>query len=175
MVSFCNTSTPLARAAKALGMTIFAQTAILIGHCVFGARLYEEPGRLHLVHPAIGLLIATIAVVRLFAWRPNKVLFGLVSLFVTVPYIGMFGLYHGFYSHLLKNAMFFAGASEETLEHLFMSPDYVLPNNAIFEISGIIGFVVTIFVSYRMVRLFKEWRNSQHDTACKAQAEAASN
>ena len=62
-------------------------------------------------------------------------------------------------SHLLKDLMFFTGASDETLERLFMTPDYVRPDNVAFEFSGVLGFLAAIFVGYWQVRLVQAWRH----------------
>lgn len=129
-----------------------------------------------MVGPAIVFLVATLAVISLFRRRPNKFHLAVVALCAAVPYVGIFGLFHGAYTHLLKDLMFFAGASDETLEKLFMSPDYVRPGNIAFEFSGVLGFVAAIFVGYWLVRLVREWRrDSGAGTGLTATAEIPMN
>ncbi len=146
------------RAAQALGIALIVETVITIGHFAYGAHLYDDPGRLHVVGPAIVFLVATLTVIALFRRRPNKFHLAVVAVFAAVPYVGIFGLFHGAYTHALKDVLFFAGASDETMEKLFMSPDYVRPDNFAFESSGVLGLVAAIFVSYWLVRLVRAWR-----------------
>lgn len=153
-------SPEIVRAAKALVLAAAAETAITVGHFVYGAHIYDDPGRLHIVVPALVFLVVATAVTGLFAWRPGRVLRALLALVVAVPYLAVFGLFHGAYSHLLKDTLFLAGAPDETLEWLFMSPDYVRPDNFVFEASGILGLVAAIVVGYCLVRLFRNSRRS---------------
>ena len=169
-------SIPVIRAAKALGIAATTETVITIGHFVYGARAYDDPGRLHVVGPAALFLIATVAVIALFLRRANKLHLAVVALVAAVPYVGIFGLFHGAYNHLIKVVLFHAGASDETLEKLFMSTDYVRPDNIAFELSGILGFVAAIFVSYWLIRLVREWRrDSGAGTAPNAAAGSSAN
>lgn len=148
-------------AAKALALAAVVETAITIGHFVYSAQLYEEPERLHVVEPALVVLAIAGAVTVLFVWRPNRVLSAALAVVTGAMYVVVFGLFHGGYSHLLKNILFFAGAHDETLEWLFMSPDYARPDNATFEISGILGLVAAGFVAFWLARLVRTtWHRS---------------
>jgi putative ABC transport system permease protein len=143
------------RATKALALAAVVETAVTIGHFVYSARLYEEPERLHVVGPALAVLAVTGALTALFVRRPGRILSAALSAVTGVMYVGVFGLFHGGYSHLLKNVAFFAGAPDETLEWLFMSPDYARPDDVAFEISGILGLVASGFVAFWLVRLVR--------------------
>jgi hypothetical protein len=48
-----------------------------------------------------------------------------------------FTIFECVYSHLLKNVLFFGGASQEFLEQLFPVPTYHLPDNLLFELTGV--------------------------------------
>src|SRR5574341_29462 len=128
-------------AAKALVLASAVETAITIGHFVYSARLYEEPERLHVVEPALVALAIAGTLTVLFVWRPNRILSAALSVVTGVMYVAVFGLFHGGFSHVLKDILFFAGAPDETLEWLFMSPDYARPDDALFEVSGTLGLV----------------------------------
>ena len=66
-----------------------------------------------------------------------------IFMFVTlVPSIGMIGVFEGLYNHILKNAFFFAGASGNTLQLMFPPPTYEMPNDFLFEFTGVLqGFI----------------------------------
>lgn len=152
------------RAAKALTIAAAVETAITIGHFVYSARLYGEPGRLHVVEPALVTIAIVAALAALFVWRPGRILSTALSLVTGVMYVAVFGVFHGGYSHLLKNILFFAGAPDETLEWLFMSPDYARPDNVAFEASGILGLVAAAFVAFWLARLVREtWHRTERE------------
>jgi hypothetical protein len=52
----------------------------------------------------------------------------------------MIGLFEGGYNHVLKNVLYFGGATRDLLQALFPAPTYELPNNLLFELSGIAQF-----------------------------------
>jgi hypothetical protein len=56
---------------------------------------------------------------------------------VLVIPVAVIGLFEGAYNHALKNALYFAGASSTLMNLLFPPPTYELPNNALFEVSGV--------------------------------------
>ncbi len=141
------------RAARILVAALAAETAITVGHFVYGAHLYDDPGRLHVVEPALAAFVAGTVLTAAFAWRPGRLVLGALSLLVGGFYLALFGLFHGAYHHVLKDAFFFAGATEATLERLFMSPDYVRPDNIAFEASGILGLVAAVVVGWSLWRL----------------------
>src|SRR6266540_6291055 len=85
----------ITRTATALALATAAETAVTIGHFVYGARLYDDPGRLHVVAPALVALLLTGALTALFAWRPSKLALGALSVVVAVPFLAVFGLFHG--------------------------------------------------------------------------------
>jgi putative ABC transport system permease protein len=151
------------RAAKALVVAAAAETAITIGHFVYGAHVYHDPGRLHVVEPALAFLVAAAAVTALFVWRPGRLTLAFVGLAVGGPYLALFGLFHGAYSHVLKDVLFLAGAPDDTLERLFMSPDYVRPNDVLFEASGVLGLVAAAVVACWLLRLFRGWQRPAGD------------
>ncbi|MBI3402271.1 MAG: FtsX-like permease family protein [Acidobacteria bacterium] len=158
-------SAEVVRAAKALVIAVAAETAVTIGHFAYGAHIYNDPGRLHVVEPALVFFVVAAAVTALFVWRPGKLVLAVLGLVVTAPYLALFGLFHGAYSHLLKDALFLAGAPDETLEWLFMSPDYVRPDDFVFEASGILGLVAAAVVGYWLLRIFRDWRRPAGDSA----------
>jgi putative ABC transport system permease protein len=145
----------LATAARMLVIAAAAETAITVGHFVYGASLYDEPGRLHVVMPALVAFGLVTAATALLVWRPSSWWRALVATVVSVPYLGVFGFYHGAYGHVLKDLLFHAGAPDATLEWLFMSPDYVRPDSVAFESSGALGAIAAVVVAYWLLRVLR--------------------
>src|SRR5512144_781555 len=98
------------RAAKALLVAAAVETAVTIMHCVHGARTYDDPGRLHVVVPGLVALALAAGLTWVFLWRPGPLT--LIPLFAVtaIPFVGVFGLFHGAYGHALKLILFFSGA-----------------------------------------------------------------
>ncbi len=148
-----------ARTARALLLAVAVETAATLLHFLHGARTYHDPGRLHVVGPALAALALVAALTWLFLRRPRRLALGALALATAVPFLGVFGLFHGGWSHALKLAAFHAGASRETLERLFGSPDFAWPDDLVFEASGLLGLVAAAVVAVLLVRLVRAaWR-----------------
>ena len=125
-------------------------------HHIYGAVIYSTPWRAHVVFfagPAIVGLIAAMIIHR----RSPSSLAGLLSkwTFVLLSAVGAvisFGMYEGGYNHLLKNIFYFGGASPDTLQAMFPTPTYEMPNDFIFELSGVAQFFVGLWAAYDLVR-----------------------
>jgi hypothetical protein len=54
--------------------------------------------------------------------------------------IGAIGLFGGGYNHLLKDIVYFSGASPSLMQGLFPPPKYEMPDDVFFEVSGVMQF-----------------------------------
>jgi hypothetical protein len=66
-------------------------------------------------------------------------------------WVGGLGLFEGGYNHLLKVVLWAARVRPAKLQKLFPPDEYVLPNDIIFEASGILTFVMGLFVTAKLV------------------------
>jgi hypothetical protein len=131
------------------------QTALVVAHFAYSARLYDDPLRLHVVAPAVGFLGAAGALAALYLWRPSPwTLWPLVAE-VGLAFVALFGGYHGAVNHLLKDVLYFAGTSPERLAEIFTSPDFAAPTDLLFELSGLATLVAAVVVAVRLVRLVR--------------------
>jgi hypothetical protein len=74
--------------------------------------------------------------------------------FITlVPSLGFIGVFEGIYNHLLKNIMYFGGADDGLLQTLFPAPTYEMPNDLLFEITGVMQGVLAIVLIKQMFSL----------------------
>ena len=124
-------------------IALMAVTSI---HHAYGAVLYGTPWRLHVLMISVPVIILTVILSRLLqrpGSRINTIVFWLFLVLTIVPSIGLIGVFEGLYNHVLKNTMYFGGASHATLQSLFPAPTYEMPNDLIFEITGVLqGFIV---------------------------------
>ena len=143
-----------------ISRAMLSSSAILlltILHHFYGAVIYSTPWRTHVAFFAGPVLVALavawlinrsspkLAVAPISKWA-FVVLAGVVS-------FGMFGLYEGGYNHLLKDILYFAGAPSAILLAMFPPPVYEMPNDFLFELSGVAQFFVGLWAGYDLYRL----------------------
>lgn len=120
-------------------------------HHAYGAWRYATPWRLHAAAIAVVVGAAIIASCAAFVARSGKrfgaLALGVLTLLIVVVPIAGFGAFEGFYNHVLKNILFFGGASPEVLGRLFPSPTYEMPDDVWFEISGVLQAPVAVLAA----------------------------
>ena len=145
----------LPRALADLILVVALQAVLTIAHFSYGAHRYDDPSRYHVVVPAI-VAFALMGAATAFAFfRPNRLTRWLLCAVASIPFVGMFGLYHGLVLHGAKLLWFAAGASPARLLELFDSPDFAVPNDLLFELSGLSTFFVALAVVWSLVRLMR--------------------
>jgi hypothetical protein len=154
----------VAKALLRLVMATAVEAAIVIGHFVYSARLYDDPYRAHPVTPVLVALVLVVAL-AIVLWRKGRsAALWLLTATVGLPFIVMFGGYHGGFSHVLKLLVYAAGTSPERLQEIFDSPDFAVPNDFAFEASGVLCFVAAVIVVWALVRLLRVARHGRRGT-----------
>jgi hypothetical protein len=132
-----------------------AEAAIVVGHFLYSARVYDDPYRAHPVEPVV-MALGVVVLLAIVFWRTGKAaVLWLLSAAVALPFVLLFGGYHGGFSHTLKLILFAAGTSPERLESIFDSPDFAVPNDVAFEASGVLCLVAAIVVASYLVQLLR--------------------
>ena len=139
------------------GLAVLLLTTV---HHVYGAYIYHTPWRLHVAFGsgfAAAVIIGSLLVLRRHTDDvAHRIAFwAFVGVSLVIP-IAAIGLFEGGYNHVLKDALYFAGASTSLMIRMFPPPTYELPNNAFFEITGMLQVVpasVTGWFLYRLLRL----------------------
>ena len=132
-------------------------------HHVYGAVVYHTPWRLHILMVSIPVIIFTLVVSNFLIRRefPGKHLLLLFYWFITLIFsIILIGGYEGVYNHALKNVFFFLGASESILARMFPPSMYVMPNNFLFELTGVMQAVIFVPLLLQMARLSKKLKGT---------------
>jgi len=142
-------------------VTWYALAVLLLTtvHHVYGAYVYHTPWRLHVAF--VSGFAATAIVGSLLVLRGHtddvvrRVAFWtFVGVTLVIP-VAAIGLFEGGYNHALKDALYFAGASPSLMTQMFPPPTYELPNDAFFEITGVMQVIpasLTGWFLYRLVR-----------------------
>ena len=132
-------------------------------HHVYGAVVYDTPWRLHILMVSIPVIIFTVAGSNFLIKRevPGKNLLLLLYWSIILIFsVILIGGYEGVYNHALKNVFFFSGASEPVLDKMFPSSMYVMPNNFLFELTGVMQAVILVPLLVQMARMLKELKGT---------------
>jgi hypothetical protein len=122
-------------------------------HHIYGALIYQTPERYHILFLSIPGIVFNIYI-RLkenSSAKTLKLIHAVVTFLVPITLIGLF---EGLYNHGLKNALYFLGTPTQTMLRLFPPPVYVMPNDFIFEFTGVLQAVLALPLLYTFVRFF---------------------
>lgn len=125
-------------------------------HHAYGAHIYATPWRYHAVLVAAVATLAMLAASAVqrsarspIAARLARGVFVLATLGVGIL---AFGLYEGLYNHVAKNLFFFGGASTGLMTRLFPPPTYEMPNDLLFELTGVLQVVPAALSAWYLYR-----------------------
>jgi hypothetical protein len=139
------------------GLAVSLLTSV---HHYYGASVYKTPWRRHAA-PVSGLATA-IALGSLLVLRrrttglADAVAFWVLAADTLVVHVGGFGVFEGAYNHVLKDALYLGGVSPALLRRLFPAPRYELPDDAFFEVTGVLQVVPAAITGYYLYRLVQE-------------------
>jgi hypothetical protein len=139
------------------GLAVSLLTSV---HHYYGAYVYKTPWRRHAAL-VIGLATAAALGSLLVLRRRTTSLADAVAIwFLTadtlVVHVGGFGVFEGGYNHLLKDVLYLGGASPALLRRLFPAPRYEVPDDAFFEVTGVLQVVLAAVTGYYLYRLVQE-------------------
>lgn len=130
-------------------------------HHLYGAMIYDEPFRLHAAIFAMPVIVILLISYTSYQNGHNtrirnssRTIFIVVSVLFSV---GTIGIYEGGYNHLLKNLLYFGGISIETLDRMYPSI-YELPNNFLFEATGIMQLMTGILCAREILKSLIKWK-----------------
>jgi len=154
MQSFRNT-----KALDATSKTMWSALAVLLlttVHHVYGAYIYHTPWRHHV---AIGstvtaaILFASLHVLQTRTGGvAGKIAFWVFAVVTLVIPVFAIGIFEGGYNHTLKDALYFTGASRGLMQQLFPPPTYEMPDDAFFEITGVLQLVPAVMSGWYLIR-----------------------
>ncbi len=155
-------STSLLKRAFAAGAAVLIVTIV---HHVYGAIHYGTPERYH----AVVIAVVTLAVM-LAGWgshqrwegRPAGTV-GWWVLWVTIAAVPvfLFGVVEGLYNHLVKVALWSMGLPEETMRRFYPDSTYELPNNVLFEVTGVLHVIPAAAAALYLTRLIRFRRSAR--------------
>jgi hypothetical protein len=127
-------------------------------HHAYGAHVYQTPWRYHVLLLSLPATLGILWSHRRLRRHPGDALarwvLGLTALLVPVLGIGAF---EGFYNHLVKDVLYFHGASSALMDRLFPPPTYEMPNDAFFEITGVSQAILGAGTAWYLYRFRARW------------------
>ncbi|MGN6569713.1 MAG: hypothetical protein ACTHJ0_17260 [Flavipsychrobacter sp.] len=141
-----------------LKQSVIANAAVYLltsFHHYYGAIVYNTPWRKDVVFN--GAVVMLVALICLLLYRYfNKRAFLAVYLLLTflVFSVGI-GIFEGAYNHLLKDLLYFSGMKLAAWRMFYPAPTYEVPDNVIFESTGIAQFFVALFQIYYLRKVYR--------------------
>jgi hypothetical protein len=142
-------------------LTVLLLTSV---HHAYGAYVYDTPWRNHVVLVSVPVGLVILGSLALLRVRPSGLLGALtrgvfVLTVLAMPVLGI-GVYEGLYNHVVKNAFYFGGVSPALVARLFPPPTYEMPNDAFFEITGMLRVVPAAFAAWHVYRMMSARRRT---------------
>lgn len=129
-------------------------------HHAYGAFVYQTPWRLHTL--PINFILFFVVSGLIFYSHKNLPRAHIARVFgvglILVTWLGWVGLYEGFYNHLIKDSLYYLGFSPAVMNTMFPPPVYEMPNNLIFEVTGILQLLPLPYIA---IYSFKCLRDSK--------------
>jgi len=127
-------------------------------HHYYGSVIYGTPWREHVVAAGGSVLCICVVLVILYRVYYRRIWLITYLLIAFITFGLLIGLFEGFYNHVLKNILYFSGLNTATWRAMFPAPAYEVPQNLVFESTGILQFFVGVVQIYflRQVYLIKE-------------------
>ena len=146
---------------KLLNFSFASTTLVFIltsFHHYYGAVVFDTPWRTHIILYGGTVLLVCFLFMFLYTLTRKKV-YRMIYAGLGFLFFGLaIGLFEGFYNHLVKNIFFFSGMDYELWRRFFPAPTYELPNDILFEVSGILQFFIACVQVYYLFRTF--WYSS---------------
>lgn len=141
-----------------VGMYSNALMLLTSVHHVYGAIRYHTPWRMHVLLLSIPVLVVTIILDRMIKRKGFSLKQAWPWIYCSVIFlvaIGMIGVYEGLYNHLLKNILYFGGLPAATMNMLFPSSMYEMPDDIFFELTGVLQGIIVIPLAVYFSRMIR--------------------
>lgn len=150
---------PLLKAQKKLINYSFLATALVYlltsFHHFYGATVYNTPWRRHVVFEGAAFLLLCYIFMLLYKHYRKKILL-IIYLLVAFIVFGLgVGIFEGLYNHVTKDILYFIGLKMNIWRMLFPSPAYEIPNNLLFESTGILQFIAGCIQVNYVIKVYR--------------------
>ena len=134
---------------------VFVLTAF---HHYYGSVIYSTAWRAHVVFIGGIILLLCLLLIWLYYCYQRNFLLNIYLVIATATFGVLIGMWEGFYNHTIKDLLYFSGMKVNHWRTLFPSPTYEVPDNLVFESTGILQFpagVAQLCALYKMYKYYK--------------------
>ncbi|MBS0030788.1 hypothetical protein ACTJJ0_27140 [Chitinophaga sp. 22321] len=125
-------------------------------HHAYGAFVYQTPWRLHVLFIAVPVGILVYLLDRLMEKYPGNQVIRVSHLLAILLFpLLVIGLYEGVYNHIAKNIVFLVTGNNSFFRLLFPPPVYEIPDNLVFEFTGVLQGLVFYPLLKRFMKMMK--------------------
>ena len=140
---------------RALWWTI-ASVVLTTVHHFYGAIIYHTPWREHAAIVAVVTVLVSTASFRVHRSQADEragmiAFWVFVAITLLVAVLGI-GIFEGGYNHTLKNILYFTTGDAALMKRLFPPPTYEMPNDAFFEITGVLQFPLGLVTGWNLIK-----------------------
>jgi len=148
---------------RSAGLAAFAVLGMTAFHHAYGAIVYETPSRFHIAVIAPILALGIVQALYLGGSRRGtrsgsmwtRIAAGLILIFP----VGLIGMVEGGYNHVIKNLVYFL-SGPQLARGLFPPPAYEMPDNLLFEITGIAQVPLALVAAYWVMIVLRPARDA---------------
>lgn len=137
-------------------VAIAAEYAATMVHHVYGGLAYGAPERLAIAAIFTAFFVVTLALYGLYVRRRAAWTFQALLAITALVWIANLGFFEGAYNHAYKDALYLLDVPRQTvlrIHPVVMKDDFTYPpDNVLFETSGVMQFVTSLFTLYFLVR-----------------------
>jgi hypothetical protein len=129
-------------------------------HHIYGAYIYHTPWRLHVLALSLPMLGISLLLRKLVL--RSKSAFWVYWVLVLSVSVCLIGLYEGVYNHFLKNLLYYTGMPKGTMLRMFPPPVYEMPNDFLFEATGILQAILALILIRHFVMIKVSYNAGGH-------------
>lgn len=125
-------------------------------HHIYGAIIYNTPWRYHAVYVAIATILITAVLsnqIKQKALYRRSILFWFYWGIVFLISVLSIGVFEGIYNHFLKDLLYVTRVHPDILLSMFPPPVYEMPNDLIFEVTGVMQAFLAVVLIIALARM----------------------
>lgn len=124
-------------------------------HHYYGAIIYNTPWRKDVVFNGAAIMLVAVLCLFLYRYFHKRAFLAIYLLLTFLVFSLGIGIFEGAYNHLLKDLLYFSGMKLATWRMFYPAPAYEVPNNVIFESTGIAQFFVALIQIYYLKKGYR--------------------
>lgn len=123
-------------------------------HHYYGAIVYNTPWRKDVAFNGAAIMLVALICLLLYRYFNKRAFLAIYLLLTFLVFSLGIGIFEGAYNHLLKDLLYFSGMKLTTWRMFYPAPTYEIPDNVIFESTGIAQLFVALIQIYYLRKVY---------------------